>query len=169
MLPSDLSLRAAAEKNHAVGVHGIRNLLRYVISSQSCMESSRRINAQYALRAMPYATSLQFHTTRKRVDYIPSLREPPKLAHSLRGTPTAAWMQPTKKGHQLVSFSLVAGRGFEPPDLRVMSPTSYQAALPRDIKPLRCVPHQRALYYITKKTTCQPFFEKKLKYIFDMH
>ena len=33
-----------------------------------------------------------------------------------------------------MSFSLVAGRGFEPPDLRVMSPTSYQAALPRDIK-----------------------------------
>ena len=29
---------------------------------------------------------------------------------------------------------LVAGMGFEPHDLRVMSPTSYQAALPRDIK-----------------------------------
>ncbi len=29
--------------------------------------------------------------------------------------------------------SLVAGMGFEPHDLRVMSPTSYQAALPRDI------------------------------------
>ena len=29
---------------------------------------------------------------------------------------------------------LVAGVGFEPHDLRVMSPTSYQAALPRDIK-----------------------------------
>ena len=28
--------------------------------------------------------------------------------------------QPTKKGHRLVSFPLVAGRGFEPPDLRVM-------------------------------------------------
>ena len=27
---------------------------------------------------------------------------------------------------------LVAGMGFEPHDLRVMSPTSYQAALPRD-------------------------------------
>ncbi len=32
----------------------------------------------------------------------------------------------------LFSF-LVAGVGFEPHDLRVMSPTSYQAALPRDI------------------------------------
>ena len=29
---------------------------------------------------------------------------------------------------------LVAGVGFEPHDLRVMSPTSYQAALPRDMK-----------------------------------
>ena len=28
---------------------------------------------------------------------------------------------------------MVAGMGFEPHDLRVMSPTSYQAALPRDI------------------------------------
>ena len=32
-----------------------------------------------------------------------------------------------------VFFILVAGVGFEPHDLRVMSPTSYQAALPRDI------------------------------------
>ena len=30
-------------------------------------------------------------------------------------------------------FRLVAGVGFEPHDLRVMSPTSYQAAPPRDI------------------------------------
>ena len=28
---------------------------------------------------------------------------------------------------------MVAGAGFEPYDLRVMSPTSYQAAPPRDI------------------------------------
>ena len=33
----------------------------------------------------------------------------------------------------LFSF-LVAGMGFEPHDLRVMSPTSYQTALPRDIQ-----------------------------------
>ena len=32
------------------------------------------------------------------------------------------------------SFVLVAGMGFEPHDLRVMSPTSYQAALPRDME-----------------------------------
>ena len=31
-------------------------------------------------------------------------------------------------------FFLVAGMGFEPHDLRVMSPTSYQTALPRDIR-----------------------------------
>ena len=35
--------------------------------------------------------------------------------------------------HLFWSYNLVAGVGFEPHDLRVMSPTSYQAALPRDI------------------------------------
>ena len=34
---------------------------------------------------------------------------------------------------------MVAGAGFEPHDLRVMSPMSYQAALPRD-KALSCRP-----------------------------
>ena len=38
--------------------------------------------------------------------------------------------QPTRLGW---FFFLVAGVGFEPHDLRVMSPTSYQAALHRDI------------------------------------
>ena len=46
--------------------------------------------------------------------------------------------QPTQKGHLVVSFALVAEVGFEPHDLRVMSPTSYQAALLRDIKFYRC-------------------------------
>ena len=45
-----------------------------------------------------------------------------------------ASLQPTQKGHLSVSFALVAEVGFEPHDLRVMSPTSYQAALLRDIK-----------------------------------
>ena len=35
---------------------------------------------------------------------------------------------------------LVAGTGFEPRDLRVMSPTSYQAAPPRDIYCRKLVP-----------------------------
>ena len=30
-------------------------------------------------------------------------------------------------------YRRLAGMGFEPHDLRVMSPTSYQAALPRDL------------------------------------
>ena len=34
---------------------------------------------------------------------------------------------------------MVAGVGLEPHDLRVMSPTSYQAALPRDIYSLECL------------------------------
>ena len=38
------------------------------------------------------------------------------------------------------AFVLVAEVGFEPHDLRVMSPTSYQAALLRDMKFYRVVP-----------------------------
>ena len=53
--------------------------------------------------------------------------------------------------------------GFEPHDLRVMSPTSYQAALPRDIMRLKAIFHLRTLYYSTFILTCQPFFEKKEK------
>ena len=37
----------------------------------------------------------------------------------------------------LCAPKLVAGVGFEPHDLRVMSPTSYQTALPRDINKWR--------------------------------
>ena len=47
----------------------------------------------------------------------------------------------TKKDTRPGVFSLlVAGVGFEPHDLRVMSPTSYQAALPRDIYEREVVP-----------------------------
>ena len=42
--------------------------------------------------------------------------------------------QKEKTNHNGWFFFLVAGVGFEPHDLRVMSPTSYQAALPRDIE-----------------------------------
>ena len=66
---------------------------------------------------------------------------------------------------------LVAGMGFEPHDLRVMSPTSYQAALPRDIMH-RDVSHLRALYYIIQKAICQHILEKNLKilsFIFDVY
>ena len=42
-------------------------------------------------------------------------------------------MQKENTHQQMSVFFLVAGVGFEPHDLRVMSPTSYQAALPRDI------------------------------------
>ena len=44
-----------------------------------------------------------------------------------------ASLQPTQKGHLSVSFALVAEVGFEPHDLRVMSPTSCQTAPLRDI------------------------------------
>ena len=49
------------------------------------------------------------YNARGRVDYIPSLREPPKLAHSLRGTPTAAWI--TKKELLVDKSSFFVGAG----------------------------------------------------------
>ena len=57
------------------------------------------------------------------------------LTHSLLGGREAQFrlLHPTQKGHLTVSFALDAGVGFEPHDLRVMSPTSYQAALPCDV------------------------------------
>ena len=52
-----------------------------------------------------------------------------------------ASLQPKTKKQSigLLSF-LVAGAGFEPYDLRVMSPTSYQAAPPRDKTRFRVAP-----------------------------
>ena len=41
---------------------------------------------------------------------------------------------------------VVAGGGFEPPDLRVMSPTSYQTALPRVIDACQTSCKQGLLY-----------------------
>lgn len=49
---------------------------------------------------------------------------------------------------------MVAGMGFEPHDLRVMSPMSYLAALPRDIKH-RFPP--MLIYNTTLKFICQVF------------
>ena len=51
-----------------------------------------------------------------------------------------------RKAFKACVFVLVAGAGFEPRDLRVMSPTSYLAALPRDITFLT------RLYYSIKLT-----------------
>lgn len=52
---------------------------------------------------------------------------------------------------------MVAGAGFEPYDLRVMSPMSYQTALPRD-KALACASVFLMLVYDTSyMTVCQGF------------
>ncbi len=49
----------------------------------------------------------------------------------------SAWIATKKKSKsQDLLFFLVAGAGFEPHDLRVMSPTSYRTAPPRDIDAL---------------------------------
>ena len=48
-----------------------------------------------------------------------------------------------------MSFALDAGVGFEPHDLRVMSPTSYQAALPCDISLLQGLLYHKKLILST--------------------
>ena len=53
---------------------------------------------------------------------------------------------------------MVAGEGFEPLGLRVMSPTSYQTALPRDIDAL-C--SQGKMNYSIPVEACQLYFPKK--------
>ncbi len=57
---------------------------------------------------------------------------------------------------------MVAGRGFEPPDLRVMSPTSYQAAPPRDINFFFF--SLSALLYYTLFGFLSTYFPKKVKF-----
>ena len=60
----------------------------------------------------------------------------PDYVRLRRGEVQIPLMINTKKNEEHpngYSSLLVAERGFEPPDLRVMSPTSYQAALLRDI------------------------------------
>ena len=54
-------------------------------------------------------------------------------------------------------FDLVAGMGFEPHDLRVMSPTSYRTALPRDIHLLLQMEHADYIMQIYK---CQQVFQR---------
>ena len=71
-----------------------------------------------------------------------ALASPSTQAHSLLRRSFGSYPpSETKKDTRLGVFSfLVAGVGFEPHDLRVMSPTSYQAALPRDIYEREVVP-----------------------------
>ncbi len=67
---------------------------------------------------------------------------------SLRLLGSISLSQPNEKDTRLGVFRLVAEVGFEPHDLRVMSPTSYQAALLRDII-------FSIWYYITFHSACQ--------------
>ena len=57
-------------------------------------------------------------------------------------------------------FVVVAGMGFEPHDLRVMSPTSYQTALPRDDIAATLL-QVRKSYYILIVYSCQHTFIQK--------
>ena len=61
-------------------------------------------------------------------------------------------------------FVLVAEAGFEPHDLRVMSPMSYQAALPRDealsCRPV-CIGFLMLVYDTSYICVCQGFLPNK--------
>ena len=93
------------------------------------------------------------HRTRSRV--LP--REPV-------GQETKYFPNRKETEHQVVfCFLLVAERGFEPPDLRVMSPTSYLAALLRDI--YLCL-SRVLMHYITIIICCQDLFIHILNFYF---
>ena len=62
------------------------------------------------------------------------MRTPFCYSESHRGSFESLWLwQKIKDTHKECPYFLVAGVGFEPHDLRVMSPTSYQTAPSRDI------------------------------------
>ena len=84
------------------------------------------------------------HTTRRSRHHARSAHHVPRAEHIVPKT--------KKQSTGLLSF-LVAEVGFEPHDLRVMSPTSYQAALLRDIGFLICKG-----YYTTVRLACQALF-----------
>ena len=70
---------------------------------------------------------------------IDRLSPPPqKTWVPTRVTPARQVQNPQKQNprnlNDFKGFCSLAGKGFEPHDLRVMSPTSYQTALPRDIQ-----------------------------------
>ncbi len=58
-----------------------------------------------------------------------------------------------------IRFLVVAGVGFEPHDLRVMSPTSYLAAPSRDMGILD-VTAKVLCYYMKLRSICQLFFKR---------
>ena len=62
----------------------------------------------------------------------------------------------------LTLMLMVAGAGFEPYDLRVMSPMSYQTALPRD-KALACASVLMLVYDTSYMAVCQGFFAKQMQ------
>ena len=71
----------------------------------------------------------------------------------------------TKAMVKTMALSLVAGRGFEPPDLWVMSPTSYRTAPPRDQAPLKVLDYHNifcAVCQVNFQNFCK--FQRKLAF-----
>ena len=95
---------ALSETNQGVSLVWNPQLVAVWNQPKGWMESRQRRVWHQAAGTLFYTRFAQCHARLRRgsiqrvghVDSIPSLREPPQLAHSLRGTPTAAWIN--KKG-----------------------------------------------------------------------
>ena len=92
--------------------------------------SSRCTPAQIFRPLRPNSSPFIRHGWRSK-----NLPNEPRSSTSLSDGRAAQTSPKTKKEYPTNGgvFFLVAGMGFEPHDLRVMSPTSYRTALPRDI------------------------------------
>ena len=100
----------------------------------------RKHSRAASVRQARLAALLVFVTRLKKRHTVSLFLRSPTPSAAVRRLPEVAVKNPVsvigkRKDHPCGwSFLLlVAGVGFEPHDLRVMSPTSYQAALPRDI------------------------------------
>ena len=92
------------------------------------------------MNKIPFATKTKLAIKQKNATLVEKGKNAPRsfpFVHPLPPLEVArnskSTLKDKTKAHRVVCFCfMVAGVGFEPHDLRVMSPTSYQAALPRD-------------------------------------
>ena len=85
----------------------IRNLLRYIINTKCCISSSRRQDTRW--RVMRYKGGLpplMIYTTLRAVMIYQAYGNPQSSSSSLRGTPTAAWINKNRTfvGRQMFCF-----------------------------------------------------------------
>ena len=115
----------------------------YIIDGERLNSRSIYRSAQlYSMLFLPQTPLLGGASPRcgNRRSHPPLNTNPKPPASGLKGgTDVTKWMtffclrQKKTSERSEIRSDVVAGRGFEPTDLRVMSPTSYRTAPPRDI------------------------------------